>query len=141
MNAGRKLDTLVHERVMGVVWDESRCRVCGWAFSGVLSQGCIPGNCSMRPPPRYQASEAPTYSTDIGNAARVVEKLRNEWAHGDDTNEFWTIKDCGLACDGWRVEVEFTPDHDGPVVEHFALSESLPHAICLAALKAVGVEV
>lgn len=36
-------------------WDESRCRVCGWPLAASADQGCVPGNCSMRPLPKERA--------------------------------------------------------------------------------------
>jgi hypothetical protein len=72
-------------------------------------------------------------STDIAAAMEVVERLRDHWDRGDDTCDSLTIKDCGVS--GWRVEIEFIPDHDAPVVVYAVTTETLPHALCMAALE------
>jgi hypothetical protein len=60
----------------------------------------------------------------------------------------------GLAEDGWKVQISLVPkarykpaEYNCDFVKHFPVSqnfwssgESTPHAICLAALKAKGVE-
>lgn len=33
--------------------DESRCAICGWPLKAMVSEGCVRGNCSMRPFPEY----------------------------------------------------------------------------------------
>ena len=30
--------------------DKNRCEVCGWPLAASASEGCVPGNCSYRPP-------------------------------------------------------------------------------------------
>jgi hypothetical protein len=35
-----------------------RCPVCGWPLADRLEEGCIPGNCSMRPRPAPQTVDA-----------------------------------------------------------------------------------
>src|SRR4051812_26529004 len=37
MTSGRELNALVAEKVMGLVWDEERCRVCGWPLAADIS--------------------------------------------------------------------------------------------------------
>jgi hypothetical protein len=38
--------------------DESRCAVCGWPLAATAPDGCVRGNCSMRPlPSRWYATE------------------------------------------------------------------------------------
>lgn len=36
-------------------WDETRCRVCGWPLANTADEGCVKGNCSMRPGPAKRA--------------------------------------------------------------------------------------
>jgi hypothetical protein len=58
---GREFDARVMVKVMGIVWDEGKCRVCGWPFS---DDHCHPNDCSMRPVPATRADDPPHYSTD-----------------------------------------------------------------------------
>lgn len=37
------------------LWDETRCRVCGWPLAESADRGCVPGNCSQRPAPAVRA--------------------------------------------------------------------------------------
>ena len=67
--------------------------------------------------------ELPAYSTDIAAAWTVVERL------GDKFNFI------GKCADGWNAVLFY----DGN--SHGEIAPSAPHAICLAALKAVGVEI
>jgi hypothetical protein len=61
----RELDAKVHLLLFGP-WDESRCRVCAWPIAKSIEEGCVVGNCSMRPLPSHRADEPARYSTDIG---------------------------------------------------------------------------
>lgn len=79
MEAGRELNALVEAHVIGIAWDETRCRVCGWPLANdpfTASGGCLPGSCSMRPVPERRADEPAPYSTDIAVAWQVAERLR-----------------------------------------------------------------
>lgn len=73
----RELDAAVAEKVMGIAWDEKRCRVCGWPI--VLEDnpgpGCWVTNCSLRPPPDRRADEPAYYSTDRNAAGLVLERI------------------------------------------------------------------
>lgn len=73
----RELDALIAEKVMCLVWDEKRCRVCGWMMLAEGEVGCHPDRCSMvwegpRPP---RADEPDFYSTDRNAAALVLERI------------------------------------------------------------------
>lgn len=70
----------------------------------------------------YGTSITPRYSTQIEHAWRVVEKMRGAW---DVSLTEWA--------EGWCC----TLDAETPR-EIWAQAETAPHAICLAALKAVG---
>lgn len=37
------------------LWDEARCRVCGWPLVERIEDGCVTGSCSMRPLPKQRA--------------------------------------------------------------------------------------
>ncbi len=64
----REIDAAIAEKVFGWIWDDSRCRVCGWAlvYAGDKSfAGCTRESCSMRPPPPVRAdSRWGHFSTD-----------------------------------------------------------------------------
>lgn len=120
--AGRALDALVAEKVMGAkpvktVWGKEKQYSC-W---------------SLGEPDWYDdqgASELfnplPSYSTDIAAAWEVVAALQaTRHVHISDTD------------DGSRWVCEFI--YGGP--NALAEGSTLPEAICLAALKAVGRDV
>lgn len=51
--------------------DVNRCAICGWTLAGLASQGCVRGNCSLRPfpshfydPARARAEYAPHLDRD-----------------------------------------------------------------------------
>jgi hypothetical protein len=71
--------------------------------------------------------EYPPYSTDIAAAWEVVEKLKTVLK-----GEFCI----SYAANGWTVFRDWHTDSEG-----LAYANELPHAICLAALRAVGVDV
>jgi len=116
----RELDATVAEKVMGFVWDESRCRICGWPFGDGVAD-CTKDSCSLRPTPKRRADAPAHYSTSIADAWLVVEEmikrhperdfhlehLHDQWGCGNCTDDVWTSAD------------------------------TAPEAICLAALEAV----
>jgi hypothetical protein len=75
--AGPELDTLIAQHVMHLEWDETRCRVCGWAITPSLwpTHGCTSTSCSLRPPPARRADAPAPYSTELWAAWLVVEEL------------------------------------------------------------------
>ncbi len=111
MKPGDKLDALVAKRVMG------------WPYS-LTSDGCLVGIA----PTRIWSP-----STSIADAWVVLEKLvADGWSY-----QITTL--CGEHCESGYPLVWFMrgDDEDGQC-EHEA---EVPASICLAALKAVGVEV
>lgn len=129
LTAGRELDALIAERVMGIApeeWryrcyverherDEAWCYHCRALIGDAEVDGRIPQ----------------PYSTRIEDAWLVVEKMR---------------------ADGWRVRLDDEPEgwgawfrrgHDPidpmiPLYEGDVRLASMPHAICLAALAALA---
>lgn len=101
--AGRELDALIAEKVMGIPEDS----------------------------PQMEFDGPPAYSTDIASAWQVVEKLQA-------FNPFWNraaFMDFDLSPTdpkGWTCN--FGDDN----TREYA--DTVPHAICLAALKMVGHE-
>lgn len=135
MEAGRELDALVSQHVMRNQWDESRCRVCGWPLATAADEGCTADSCSMRPKPERRADEPAPYSTEIAAAWQVVETL---------AAQNWTMSL------GWKgadrvyantAEVVFQQMGSGDYRTAHAVADTAPLAICIAALRALGVEV
>ena len=125
--AGRELDALVAEQVMG--WtacdpaQESRPWECGDERPSVRTGMGIP-------PGESDRNEIPHFSTDIAAAWEVVEKLDRD-GHTMEMDK----RDAG-----WVVRfVDYSKD---PILsmEITDTAPTAPLAICLAALKAVGYE-
>lgn len=112
MKPGRELDALIAEHVMGLERITSLYLEIGWRPKGVPV-----GVHQLKP-----------YSTDIAAAWEVVEKM------GVLTWHIWKTLDD-------RFYAQFGKDQDEFHLKHTAEAGSAPHAICLAALKAVGHEV
>lgn len=113
LKPGLELDTLIAERVMGL-----RDRLAKASSQAEHEQI------------RKLIDFCPPYSTSIASAWEVVEKLR-EFDHPEDKSAGFTIWQHweGGYVAGWSWhEAEY-----GVVT-----AETAPHAICLAALKAVG---
>lgn len=123
----RDVDAQIHREVMGVIWDESLCRICGWPIVPEGEQGCWARSCSMRPVPDRRADEPPCYSTDIAAAWRVVKRMREQKWNG--TVQVFGIEPGETKCTAIFVSPTRMRSSDAP---------SAPLAICLAALKAVS---
>ena len=121
MNPGRELDALIAEKIMGIPvykeGDEAQTFIGGAGYDPCkhhvykLLDGRVAG-------------WFPCYSTDISAAWEVVERA----------NLFLEINMCKHFTGRWLVT---DISNEGVLGK----SRSLPHAICLAALKAVGHEV
>ena len=137
MKPGRELDAMVAEKVMGLRPKQcklhpgnTRCGVQSFEIEGKTifqEWGCL--YCLRYSKKRIDpARELKPYSTDIAAAWEVVEKLQERGtltvssARGGSVGELKTF--------AWCVEIH------GPEVEEWG--DTAPHAICLAALKAVG---
>ena len=119
MDAGRDMDALVAEKVMG--WNNIEGGHGHPTESGpFVDCGCLSH--------AYQKQEIPHYSTDIAAAWEVVEKMMDE---GEYTS---------LECYGGRYcfHIHLTADTDDI---HIEVAETAPLAICSAALAAKGVSV
>ena len=127
MKAGRELDALVAEKVMG--WRSTK----GWEDCWATGAGPYywPGDGRM--PVGHAA-----FSTDIAPAWKVMEKMvENGYCPAilSDDNGHWA-----LSLDGWQN----VPDGDEPqditttfLVEAALWADTVPLAICRAALLAV----
>ena len=124
MKAGRELDALVAEKVMGLTrHDESYVtESIGKVLRFVWRDGC--GDCV------YSGDMfLPRYSTNIADAWEVVEKL---------------VSTPGPNGDHHSVQVDYSGDAVVVIDENedwqvSAIASTAPHAICLAALRAKGV--
>lgn len=148
MKPGRELDALVAEKVMGlppfakailpklgrhIIADNSgaSCLVCGRDVRD--DDLCLP-----------------RYSTDIASAWKVIEKIHSSefnWSSGVgfwDGNQSNTKLKISLSfkCEddykAWSIRLY---DEQNNTLHMATVGDSAPHIICLAALKAVGVEV
>jgi hypothetical protein len=114
MEPGRELDALVAEKVMG--WKRD-------GMSWIDTDGEI----------RYYEASKYEPSTSIAAAWEVVEAMRmrgfslnlNQVIHADGSNE-------------WYVQVQFFKNPKGYNPGGYEPAAAAPHAICLAALKALG---
>lgn len=142
MTAGRELDALIAERVIGehvhcfATLDEhieGLCGKCGRQKTGLRCDGChillqtsLCFKCNQETafriePLPYRIQSQP-YSTSIAAAWQIIEKA-----------DLWQIS--GSLGDGPFITIiEFGPN------EGMATADTAPLAICLAALRATGVQ-
>lgn len=123
MNPGRDLDELVAQEVMNLAEIRRQRPSYGNGGSGPLENELVYG---IKKPGVGFDTVVPHYSTSIAAAWEVVEKLKHlepeiEWS---DEHQCWHMTLWKGANQGMMPG-----------------SASAPHAICRAALKAVGVEV
>ncbi len=141
MQPGRELDALVAEKVMGCVVNRERSQPeCGCEeVKGIKwIHRMYPHGFDYSHPDPYRTNyccQDPcllAYSTDIAAAWEVVEKVWPRESH------FYVYK--GMGSDNrWECNFMVTqaPDKLGDE-RRFSYGETAAHAICLAALKAVG---
>jgi len=113
MKAGRKLDSLVSEIVFGEKFPFNR-QLKGyyrpWAEDPIAYESC------------------PHYSSDIKEAWKIVEKLLTLLPNQDFHIEHWSDE----THSGWQV----SSCYELGEWKDWVRAETLPHAICLAALQA-----
>lgn len=128
MQAGRELDAMIAEKVMGVTIQEfgsdSFGGYCLKKENGDLYY--FKGDCQIK----FSIDEAkeiiPRYSTDILAAWEVVEKMKKNYGINIE------IRDYAVSCE---IQGEFKTFGASDVREH----GSVPLVVCRAALKALGV--
>lgn len=139
LKAGRTLDSLIAEKVMGLRYPADRCRICGWELGESVDQGCVEGNCSMRPAPEVNADQRfiPRYSSDISAAWSVLEKMRElrevVGIDFDPRNDGWTVEAYDIIDHESGLRADGSPGRQAVI----ASSSSAPEAICRASLQAV----
>ena len=116
MKPGREMDALVATKIFGLVPCQAESHKNDEA----------PWDCYARLNSPDQGGELKAYSIDIAAAWEVVEKMR-------DTHDFYLEKEK----DDTRWIANFFPTSGEFLSEDCASGNSAPHAICLAALKAV----
>lgn len=58
---------------------EGRCQVCGWPLVERIEDGCVPGNCSMRPAPsQNRCAGCVALESELRHATAVVRDLENK---------------------------------------------------------------
>ena len=132
MKAGREMDALVEEKVMGGCAHRD---VAGWYHEGPEGDRTLNcGQCHGRP-------SVPGYSTDIAAAWQVVEKLT-----GFDTNRdkpWWSV--CVFNAQPGQIMAVVYQCQPGNRIDDArdviagAIASTAPLAICRAALAAVEV--
>jgi hypothetical protein len=123
MNAGRELDALVAEKVMGWTSD-----LYAHSLMGEKVRLWLP------PPPSdvaHTADTLPRYSTDIAAAWEVVEKVSGPGLA-------FELVDVGSFNPGYTELPRWCASFGDGNVVIAEEADTAPHAICLAALKAVG---
>jgi hypothetical protein len=129
MKPGRELDAMVAEKVMGLGEPKHQLMPCGLESLPVAIYTCA--NCDHETDSRKDVDGCeyyPPYSTDIAAAWEVVEKLGDK----DFALERWPEIPVKFRRPDWKYRATF----DRSV--NFSDGTTAPHAICLAALKAVG---
>ncbi len=117
----RYVDCLVAEQIMGLI----RCQN-PWHLEGIP--------CHAQPDSPGSGGETPAYSSDLATAWLVVEKIRNTGEAPEQT--YWVFTDYSEI--GWRAEVlQVLTENDAPHHVAAGIGETLPLAICRAALAAV----
>jgi hypothetical protein len=114
MKAGRKLDSLISEKVFGERFPfnkQFKDYYRPWAEDPIAYEPC------------------PYYSSDIKSAWTIVEKLLSLLPNQDFHIEHWVDE----SFSGWQV----SSCYELGKWKGWVRAETLPHAICLAALKAI----
>lgn len=128
-----QLDRNMAERVFQFKWSEERCRICGWPLADSAENGCVEGNCSLRPIPEKRADSPAPYSSEIEYAWLVLEKMRERGLYvGFDSN--------AASPDVWRFwaqdeEGEYVASGEAPTAPLAACKMALA---CLAAAREKG---
>jgi hypothetical protein len=125
LTAGRELDVLIAEKVMGLVPCKAECHT--------RERSPLPGPCHAQPDSPDQGGETKEYSTDIAAAWTVVEKLR------EGKYEFTLFNDSDKTGEIWRVYFGPTDSLLEDALLPAVDADTAPLAICRAALCAVGV--
>lgn len=136
MKAGRELDALIAEKVFG-------CKVIHSVPGAYEFCGCSDRQHAME---TKDGQDIKPYSYRIDCAWEVAEKIRKVMAAREfprtmaileESRELYEDPDADGIKDGFTVlwPSEYSDDEDGEIS---GFAPTLPHAICLAALKAIA---
>jgi hypothetical protein len=133
VKVGRELDALIAEKVMG--WRLLKQMVIPPKAIAGLPSG-------IKDDGKVEYKDIPPYSTDIAAAWTVVEKIKKLKVVRKDALGNDITLDFHISCDGdrWLAEWHFCSSYaegSDDISEHSVFEDTPPHAICLAALKAV----
>ena len=121
MNAGRVIDALVAEKVMGLIKCTNKAHEIDKAW------------CHARPESDNRGGETQPYSTSISAAWEAVGKLR----HWPDGHWWLHLSQVAGVQDNWEASFTFggmAARHP----RHFTFAPTAPLAICRAALKVIS---
>lgn len=125
MKASRELDRLVAEKVMGY-----------WICDELIHSPMSTPDCDIKKPGHLARSHCKPYSPDISAAWEVVEKMKESYLQVEII--CWNL-------DKYKVRIAKYGGSSPNVIaliEHIEVEAStVPLAICLAALAALGVKV
>lgn len=126
----RSLDAEIAEKVMKVVWDEKRCRICGGQLDprGFF---CTPKSCSLRPAPSCRADGAAPCSTDISAAMDVEQRFAGT---SESLIKNFQLRSIYFAHLSRVVANELPPNQ---VLDMFSLVHASAEQRCQAALAAI----
>lgn len=142
LQPGRELDALIAEKVMGFKrFNQPPDYDGNYGGEPVLfPPGMVPEKSGWQWPPKGKVSFAgfsPHYSTSIEEAWWVVERMRQRMC-------CFFLKSDGTACwECYGITDMNSEEHNNPIISQwnvYICVETAPHAICLAALKAMEVE-
>lgn len=131
MPAGREMDALVAEKVMGLTVVPDLISGSGFRATDMSRPSAFQPE--LEPPmPLFEANPIKPYSTDIAAAWEVVEKIRLNATldHIEERHEaegVWVVQFCAKTS-------------NEPWWHEHAYGDTVPLAICRAALLAVGVK-
>lgn len=145
MKPGPELDALVAEKVMGVevvFGKPSGTVICSGVWNNI--ELCDDGYMMCKHPTYNGYMEVNfgrnQYSTDISAAMEIPEKLNwKDFYLSRHTNNR-TKRKKWWSCSNYEEE-PYNEHYEEPQDAVDAIGETAPHAICLAALKAKGVEI
>lgn len=141
LQPGPDLDRLYAERAEGYVWDETRCRVCGWPLGEWLLGTCTPENCSMRPPPSPRADSVAPVSTDNSAALAALIRFVEKYDCGYrlfrvPRGGLTYLRDGPCGCTIYGGDLEY----DNPSLELTRYAPTPAHAIVITLMAALPKE-
>ncbi len=130
LQPGIELDQRFAALVEGYVWDEARCRVCGWPLGEWVLGVCTQKSCSMRPVPSPRADSVAPVSTEDSAALAALERFADSYKAG------YSIRRTRPLFEG-KSYYDVTLHGGFKGLAYSVSVKTLAHAIVLAMLKAV----